>query len=173
MYPSPWSHPVASSSSWSGVHIQVTAGSPFTSSHTGSSSTTAESTSMRPRREAGVRGSGLWTRGTSLAPSPEPPAPERSRLTEILRVDMRPLLHAHRVQRDPARQAGCDALPHVHRQRLPRREPAARSELGERLVDAAAVEPPGDFVRHQPIARIETNSPTCFRHNRPSYRAPA
>src|SRR2546422_7837756 len=41
-------------------------------------------------------------------------------------------LFRSRVQRDSARQAGRDALPHVHRQRLPRREPAARSELGER-----------------------------------------
>src|SRR5947208_2820609 len=128
---------------------------------------------MRPRREPGVGGSGLGTRGTSLAPSPEPPAPERSRLTEILRVDMRPLLHAHRVQRDPARQAGRDALPHVHRERLPRREPAARSELGERLVDAAAVETPGDFLGQQTIERLETHYAPCFGHKRPSHRDPA
>src|SRR5438034_5360678 len=109
---------------------------------------------MRRRREPGGGGSGLGIRGTPLAPSPEPPAPESSRLTEILRVDMRPFLHAHRVQRDPARQAGRDALPHVHRQRLPRREPAARSELGERLVEAAAVETPRDFLGDRKSTRL-------------------
>ena len=41
IYPSPCSHPTASSSSWSGVHIQVTAGRWFTSSQTGVSSTAA------------------------------------------------------------------------------------------------------------------------------------
>src|SRR5947208_16730285 len=128
---------------------------------------------MRPRREPGVRGSGVGTRGTSLAPSPEPPAPSRPRLTEILRVDMRPLLHAHRVQRDPARQAGRDALPHVHRERLPRREPAARSELGERLVDAAAVETPGDFLGQQTIERLATHYAPLFPPKRPPPPRPA
>src|SRR5256885_16024022 len=100
---------------------------------------------MRPRREPGVRGSGLGTRGTSLAPSPEPPAPEGSRLTEILRGDMRPLLHAHRVQRDPARQAGRAGPPHLHRHRPPPREPGPPSEPRARLATAAALEAPGGF----------------------------
>ena len=39
MYPSPCSHPTTSSSSCAGVHIHVTAGTPFTSSQTGASST--------------------------------------------------------------------------------------------------------------------------------------
>src|SRR5665647_945495 len=39
MYPSPYSQPTTSSGNWWGVHIQVTALSPFTSSHTGASST--------------------------------------------------------------------------------------------------------------------------------------
>src|SRR5689334_19870841 len=39
MYPSPNNHPTTSSSSRSGVHIQVTAGAPFSSSHTAASST--------------------------------------------------------------------------------------------------------------------------------------
>src|SRR5439155_24284865 len=47
-----------SSSSWSGVHIHVTVGSPFTSSQTGTSSTAAESACIRPRRDPGWRGSG-------------------------------------------------------------------------------------------------------------------
>src|SRR5215207_6724705 len=56
MYPSPWSQPTASSSSSSGVHIQVTAGRPFTSSQTAVSSTAASS-DIRPPRLGGRRGS--------------------------------------------------------------------------------------------------------------------
>ena len=48
---------MASSSSRSGVHIQVTTGRPFTSSQTGTSSTAASS-DMRPPRLAGRISSG-------------------------------------------------------------------------------------------------------------------
>src|SRR3954453_16663252 len=57
MYPSPCSQPIASSSSRSGVHIQVTTGRPFTSSQTGTSSTAASS-DIRPPRFAGRISSG-------------------------------------------------------------------------------------------------------------------
>src|SRR5256712_12890523 len=131
---------------------------------------------MRPRRAPGAAGlpeaPGLTPGAMADGPARKGGVP-RSGFTEVFRIDVRPLLHAHRVQRDPARQAGCDALPHVHRQRLPRREPAARSELGERLVDAAAVETPGDFLSQQTIERLETHHTPRFRHKRPSYRDPA
>src|SRR5258705_4330620 len=48
---------MASSSSRSGVHIQVTTGRPFTSSQTGTSSTAASS-DIRPPRLAGPASSG-------------------------------------------------------------------------------------------------------------------
>src|SRR3954462_7066653 len=57
MYPSPCSQPIASSSSRSGVHIQVTTGRPFTSSQTGTSSTAASS-DIRPLRLTGRISSG-------------------------------------------------------------------------------------------------------------------
>src|SRR5438046_2698204 len=193
MYPSPWSHPVASSSSWSGVHIHVTAGSLFTSSHTGISSTTADSASMRPRRDPGVWGFpecessppdslSVPERGDDLnSPSPEGRGGPGVRsgsgsgisgsgFTEIFRIDMRPLLHAHRVQRDPARQLWRDSFPHVHRQRFPRREPAPGAELGQRLVDAPAVEPPGDFLGEQVIQGLEAHHAPCVRGQRPLHR---
>src|SRR2546426_4518696 len=137
---------------------------------------------MRPRREPGWRSVSVGTdpgrepgvSGSWLAVDPGlAPGVSGSRFTEVFRIDMRPLLHAHRVQRDPARQAGRDALPHVHRQRLPRREPTARSELGERLVEAAAVETPGDFLGQQTIERLEAHHTPCFCHKRPSHRDPA
>ena len=52
---------------------------------------------------------------------------------------MWPLLHAHRVQRDASRQQRRDSLPHVHRQRLPRREPASGGELGERYNETGGI----------------------------------
>src|SRR5438034_539250 len=112
MYPSPCSHPVASSSSWSGVHIQVTAGSPLTSSHTGHSSTTAESARMRPARSPGFGEGG----GGGLG------------FAEVFGVEMRPLLDSNAMQRHAARQSGDEPLPHIHRQRLSRREPRPGGE---------------------------------------------
>src|SRR5207245_4780815 len=78
---SPCSQPVASSSSRSGVHIHVTAGSPFTSSQTGTSSTAADSASIRPRRDPGLApgATGLFS-------------------TKILRVQMWPLLYPHGME---------------------------------------------------------------------------
>ena len=86
---------------------------------------------------------------------------------------MRPLLHAHCVQRDASRQPRGDSLPHVHRQRLPRRQPVPGGELGERLVDAPTVEAPGDFVGQQVIQRLEAHHSPRFRHERPFHRDPA
>src|SRR5881409_3432193 len=156
MYPSPCSHPVANSSSWSGVHIQVTAGSPFTSSQTGTSSTAADSASIRPRRLPGCRSGAVVS-----DPGREPGVPRSrfvvdpglapgvsgSRFTEVFRVDMRPLLNPDPVESDALRELRGDPLPHVHRQGLPRREPppGSRGELGERLVDAPAIEPRRDL----------------------------
>src|SRR5436190_19858318 len=110
MYPSPCSQPTASSSSWSGVHIQVTAGSPFTSSQTGHSSTTAESARMRPLRFPAVFG-----------------------------VEMGTLLDAHAVQHHAFGQVIDEALPDVHGERLTRRDPFPRRERRDVLVDVPAV----------------------------------
>ena len=83
MYPSPCSQPTASSSSRSGVHIQVTAGRPFTSSQTGVSSTAA-CADIRPPRLAGLARSGdsgaVGMQGRVLRdPDPRQPAPPGSR----------------------------------------------------------------------------------------------
>src|SRR2546430_8088260 len=68
---------------------------------------------MRPRREPGAAG---LPEDPGLTPGAMADGParkggvSRSGFTEVFRIDVRPLLHAHRVQRDPARQAGRDAL---------------------------------------------------------------
>src|SRR5438552_12725493 len=117
---------------------------------------------MRPRREPGAAG---LPEDPGLTPGAMADGPARkggvsgSGFTEVFRIDVRPLLHAHRVQRDPARQAGRDALPHVHRHRLPRREPAPRSELGERLLDSAGVEKPGGFLGYPTIEALPDLDP--------------
>src|SRR5205823_7380334 len=125
---------------------------------------------MRPRRVPGVRGSGVGGRGASRAPSPEPPAPEGSDFTEVLRVDMRPLLHPHRMQRRPRRHARCDALPQIYGEGFSGREAAARRELGDSVVDHFAVEPRRDLVAQYPIQLAEVHHAFTFRLERPSDR---
>ena len=54
MYPSPKSHPTTRSSSWSGVHIHVTSGTPLTSSQTGVSSTASRAAAWADEGGTGV-----------------------------------------------------------------------------------------------------------------------
>src|SRR5260370_7693577 len=92
---------------------------------------------MRPRREPGVGGtdpgrepgvSGSW-----LVVDPGlAPGVSGSGFTEIFRIDVRPLLHAHRVQRDAPREPGHDALPQVHPHPLPPPPPPPRTHLAYR-----------------------------------------
>src|SRR5688572_2812129 len=137
MYPSPWSQPTASSSSWSGVHIHVTAGSPFTSSQTGHSSTTAESACIRPLRSPGCL-----------------------RFSAVFGVEMWPLLDSDPVQQHAAWQAGHDPFPEIHRQRLARRDPGPPlGECRDVLVNMPPVETLYDFALEQGIERAETHHP--------------
>src|SRR5690348_12267335 len=149
MWPSPCSQPVASSSSRSGVHIHVTAGSPFTSSQTGTSSTAADSASIRPRR---LPGSGF---------------------TEILRIDVRPLLHPHGIQPHARREPLGDPLPHVDRERFAGRESLSVGKLGRRGVDVLAVEPSHDLLVEQGVELLQAHHPSRFRLKRPLDRHPA
>src|SRR5438309_7015363 len=98
---------------------------------------------MRPRREPG------------------------SGFTERLRVDLRPPVPPHRVQRAACRRAGRDPLPHVHGQRLAGGEPPAIREFRQRRVDALGLEPRGDLLREQPIERLELHHASHLRRERP------
>src|SRR5919112_4236363 len=100
MYPSPWSQPIASSSSRSGVHIQVTTGLPFTCNQTGTSSTTASS-DIRPPRLAG------WLRSVESG---------------TVGIQGGVLHDAHSLQHDVLRQAGGDAGKQVRGERLAGRQ---------------------------------------------------
>src|SRR3989440_1341165 len=151
MYPSPCSHPVASSSSWSGVHIHVTAGAPFTSSHTGHSSTTAESASIRPLREPAA---------CAGADPGRKPGVNGSAFTEVLRVNVRPFLHAHGVQCHARRQPRGESFPDVHGQGFTGGETPAVRELRQRVIDAAPVEPRGHFRGEQDVERRQAHHAT-------------
>src|SRR2546426_291914 len=118
---------------------------------------------MRPRRLPGWRASGV-PGVPGLTPRAMGPGPARkggdsgSRFTEVFRVDMRPLLHAHGVQRHRGRQTRGDALPHVDRERFTGREPPAVGELGHGVVDDLAVEPRRDLLAQHPIQRSEEHT---------------
>src|SRR3954468_14429916 len=129
MYPSPCSQPTANSSSWSGVHIHVTAGSPFTSSQTGHSSTTAESACMRPLRFAVVFG-----------------------------IKVRSFLYAHAMQCGSRWQSGFDdALPQIYRDAFAGREPRARGKGRDVFVDVPAVKPCDDFAPEQGVEGLQAH----------------
>src|SRR5437899_10451246 len=89
-----------------------------------------------PGLAPGVSGS-RFTEDPGLAPGVS-----GSRFTEVFRVDVRALLHAHRVQCHALWQLRGESFPDVHGQGLTGGETAAVRELGQRLVDAAPVEAP-------------------------------
>src|SRR5512146_673701 len=154
MYPSPCSQPAASSSRWSGVHIHVTTGSPFTSSHTGHSSTRAESAVIRPRRDPGG--------GTS-----------RSGLAEVLGGEMGSLLNADRVELHAGRQRADQPLPEVHRQRFTGRQALARLEFRQVPVDVAVRQPVGDLASQERVQLREVEYAAGACNERPLHRDPA
>src|ERR1041385_4054612 len=101
---------MASSSSRSGVHIQVTSGAPFTSSQTGTSSTAAWSAIRPPRFSGRIGGeedpeASELTASTSrllssLISHPSPLAPR------TIGVESGVLGHAHAVEGDTVGEAG-------------------------------------------------------------------
>src|SRR5207247_250632 len=129
---------------------------------------------MRPRRLPGWRASGV-PGVPGLTPGAMGPGPARkggdsgSRFTEVFRVDMRPLRHAHGVQRHRGRQTRGDALPHVDRERFTGREPPAVSELGHGVVDDLAVEPRRDLLAQHPIQLAQVHNALAVRFERPPH----
>src|SRR5215208_3840622 len=112
---------MASSSSSSGVHIQVTTGRPFTSSQTGTSSTAACS-DIRPPRLAGRASSGE---------------------SGAVAIERRVLQNAYPLERHAGGKAGGHAGEHVRRDRLAGRERRPVGELGHVQVEVPAIE--GDY----------------------------
>src|SRR5690349_16310968 len=85
-----------------------------------------------------------------------------SALTEVFRIQMRALLHPHRVQRHVRRQPPGDPLPHIDRERFAGREPPAIRELGRGHVDALAIEPPNDLLFEQTVQKGQAHHTPCF-----------
>src|SRR5947209_12914075 len=76
---------------------------------------------------------------------------------------MGPFLHAHRVQCHARGQPRGESLPDVHGQGLTGGETAAVRELGQRVVDAAALEPPGHFLGEQGVERSQAHHSARLR----------
>src|SRR5215210_4840510 len=108
---------MASSSSRSGVHIQVTAGRPFTSSQTGTSSTAA-SADIRPLRFGG------WI---------------RSGESGAVGIERRVLQDAYALERHAGGQSRGNPGKEMRRDRFAGRQRPPVGELGEIEVEMPAV----------------------------------
>src|SRR5919109_3410064 len=124
---------MASSSSRSGVHIQVTTGRPLTSSQTGTSSTAADSDILPPRLAGCCNSVDSGTVG----------------------IEGGVLRDAYPLQNHPLREAGCDAGKQMNGERLASRQGASRGEVRNILVQVFPGQRGQDFFLKDSIQQTE------------------